>query len=88
MDILARIVLNYCNKFIILALRSGVDSKKDKVAENVFIHAIKLLIRLAKTSWKLLNSDHIIDVFNSYKLGIDYNKSYLTIDRKEYGKSL
>ena len=83
MIVLARIVLNYCNKYILSTLLSGLNDdsrnytvctpsrcfglKKVKVKEIVFEAALKLSKKLAKQSCMSVNSYHIVDVFNTYK---------------------
>ena len=103
LDILARIVLNHCDKFILPALVSLFDTnecrnstvcnsencfgfKKVKIREIVFSHAIKVSKRLAVYSCLNVNSDFIIDVFNTYKRGVDFYNPYLSIDRYQEEK--
>ena len=97
LDVLVRIVLNQCDKFILPALLSGLDTdecrnstvcnskncfgfKKVKIREIVFLNAVKLSKRLAIYSCLNVNPDFIIKVFDTYKRGVDFNNSYLSID--------
>ena len=95
--ILARIVLNHCDKYIIPALLSGLGTddcrkstvctptscsglKKYKIKEFVYISGIKMSKKLAEKSCRTLDSYYVIEVFNTYQYGIDYNKKYLSIE--------
>ena len=99
LNILARIVFNYCDKYILPALLSGFKDdcrkhtvctpltcfglKKIKVKEIVFVNALKFSKELAEHSCMCVNSYYIIDVFNNYKRGVDLRNQYLTIERGE-----
>ena len=95
--VLARIVLNHCDKYLLPSLLSGFDSnecgnvtvcnsencfgfKKVKIREIVFLHAIKLSRRPAIYSCRTFNPDFIINVFDTYKRGVDFYNLYLSID--------
>ena len=103
LDILARIVLNHCDKSILPALVSLFDTnecrnstvcnsencfgfRKVEITEIVFLHVIKLSKRLAAYSCLNVNSDFIIEVFNTYKRGVDFYNPYLSIDRYQEEK--
>ena len=96
-NVLLRIVLNQCNKFILPALLSRLDTdkcrnsgvcnskncfgfKKVKIGEIVFLNAVKLSKKLPIYSCLNVNPDFIVKVFDTYKCGIDFNNSYLSID--------
>ena len=96
-DVLARIVFNCCDKYILPTLLSGLNDdcrnytvctqstgfglKKVKVKEIVFEVALKLSKKLAEQCCMSVNSYHIVDVFNTYKRGLDFRNQYLTIER-------
>ena len=99
LDILARIIFNYSDKYILPALLSDFKDdcrkrtvctpstcfglKKIKVKEIVFVNALKFSKELAEHSCMCVNSYYIIDVFNNYKRGVDLRNQYLTIERGE-----
>ena len=60
------------------------DSKK--IRETTFLHAFKLSKRLAVHSCFTVNSDFIIKVFDTYKRGVDFRNSYLSMDRYQEQK--
>ena len=60
------------------------DSKK--IRETIFLHAVKLSKRLAVYSCFTVNSDFIIKVFDTYKRGVDFRNSYLSMDRYQEQK--
>ena len=88
-DVLARIVFNYCDKYILPFLLSGLNDdcrnytvctpstcfgmKKVKVKEIVFDAALKLSKKLSEQSCMSVNSYYITDVFNTYKRGVEIN---------------
>lgn len=77
--------MNHCDTYIIPALLSGLPDdcrnvtactsttcfglKKNKIRECVFTAGVSLSKKLAETSCR------IVDSFNTYQQGIDYNNS-------------
>ena len=55
--------------------------KKVKIKEIVFEAALKLSKKLAEQSCMSANFYHIIDVFNTYKRGVDFRNQYIAIER-------
>ena len=47
----------------------------------MFEAALKLSKKLAEQSCMSANSYHIIDVFNTYKRGVDFRNQYIAIER-------
>ena len=70
-----------CRKFSVCNEFTCPNIKKAKAQKIVFKVSISLSKKLATKS--CMNGDpyFIIDVFNNYKLGVDYRNQYLTIER-------
>ena len=56
-------------------------SDPKKIRDTIFLHAFKLLKRLAVYSCLTVSSDLIIKVFDTYKRGLDFHNLYLSRDR-------
>ena len=99
LDVLARIVFNFCDKLIFPALlpdstnycRNSItrtpvtyfNMKISKVKTILFKQAIKLSKQLAEFSCMSVDSYFILDVFNTYKRGEDFRNQCLSIEREE-----
>ena len=55
--------------------------KKNKIKEIVFQATLKSVKKLVKQSCVSVDSYFIIDVFNTYKQGVEFRNQYLTIER-------
>ena len=101
LDILSRLVFNYCDKFILPAVMSGFHTNEcrrsnactiyncfcfKKVREVVFLYAVKLSKRLAIHSNLSVDESFIKKVFSTYKRGSDFYNPYLSIERCEKEK--
>ena len=96
LDILARIVFNYCDKHILTALLSDLKDncwdftvcnsrtcfniKKIRNKNILFELALTFSKKLAEYSCRSVDSYFIIDVFNNYEQGVDFRNQYLTIE--------
>ena len=96
LDILVRIVFNYCDKYILPTLLSDLSNncrnytidrfnchnmKKNKVKEIVFEAALKLSKQLVEHACMSVDSFFIIDVYNNSKQGVGFRNQYLTIEK-------
>ena len=71
---------------LFVILRIALVLKKLKLQRLLFLHGIKLSKRLAAYSYLNVNSDFIIEVFNTYKRGVDFYNPYVSIDRYQEKK--
>ena len=97
LDILARVVFNYCDKHIMTALlsdlkdncrkftvcnsRTCVNMKRNRIKNIVFETALTFSKKLAEYSCRSVHPYFIFYVFNTYKQGVDFRNQYLTIER-------
>ena len=97
LDVLCWVVFNVCDKSVLPVILSGVtgDCRKytactSKNCPSIKINKIKAIFfreivyfckRLAEFSSLSVNSQFIIDVFNTYKRGEDFFTKYLEIER-------
>ena len=88
LDILARVVFNYCDKRIVYALSSDLENncrrftvcnsrtcfnmKRNLIKNVVFETALTFSKKLAKYSCRSVDPYFISDVFNNYKRGVDF----------------
>ena len=57
--------------------------KKNKIKEIVFEATLKSAKKLVKQSCVSVDSYFIIDVFNTYKQGVEFRNLYLIIERRK-----
>ena len=85
LDVLARIVLNYCDKLIVPALLSGIEIECRSFPLcnplNCFVMKKEKIIDIVFSSGISLPNYYMLEVFSTYQLGKDYNNPYLSIDR-------
>ena len=67
-------------------LRIVLALEKIKLERLFFLHAIRLSKRHTVYSCRTVNSDFIINVFDTRKRGIDFYNPYLSIDRYQEEK--
>lgn len=97
LDVLAKIVFNYSDNHILPTILPGLNDncrdhtvcmpftcfglKKNKIKEILFEATLKSAKKLVKQSCVSVDSYFIIDVFNTYKQGVEFRNQYLTIER-------
>ena len=75
-----------CRNATVCTSENCFGFRKDKIREIVFLHAIRLSKRHAVYSCRTVNSDFIINVFDTRKRGIDFYNPYLSINRYQEEK--
>lgn len=68
---------NNCRNHTVCTIFTCCALKKYKVKEIAFDTAVKLSKKLAQQSCMNVDSYFIIDVFNTYKKGVDFRNQYL-----------
>ena len=97
LDILARVVSNYCDKRIVSALSSDLENncrkltvcnsrtcfnKKRNLIKNVVFETTLIFSKkLAKYSCRSVDPCFISNVCNNYKRGVDFRNQHLEIER-------
>ena len=97
LDILSRIVYNYCDKDIMAALlfyledncrkftvcnsRACVNVKRNRIKNILFETPLTFSKKVAEYSCRSVDLYFIFGAFNTYKRGVDFRNQYLTIER-------
>lgn len=84
LEIIGRLIFNFCDKNLFPALFNKIRFSKsrnkvvNKVKENIFLFACKLIKKLVVAMSQIASCD----VYKNYKFGIDYYGPYLSTDRQ------
>ena len=94
LDIIDRVIFNLCEKNLLPVLMKdrkkmyrrpyknySRNKKVNKLKENVFLFACKLIKWLTIVTCQRANPNVFIEVFKNYKPNIDYRNPHLSIDR-------
>lgn len=88
LDIIGRLIFNFCDKNLLSVLfkdrrfcRSRIKAV-NKIKENVFLFACKLIKRLVVSMCQSVNPNAAYEVYENYKFCVDYYNPYLSIDRQ------